>query len=111
MDEPFASLDDETREAMQKELLRIWQRGHQTVLFVTHQIGEALYLADRVVVLSHRPGRIIETIPVDLARPRDSAARRSPWMNDAHDRVRRLLERPESHGRGAAVVEEGAGRG
>jgi NitT/TauT family transport system ATP-binding protein len=110
MDEPFASLDDETREAMQRELLRIWQRGHQTVLFVTHHIGEALYLADRVVVLGHRPGRILETIPVDLARPRDAAARRSPWLIDAHDRVRRLLERPEGGGPDAAGSGNGEGR-
>jgi NitT/TauT family transport system ATP-binding protein len=94
MDEPFAALDDETREAMQWELLGIWHRSRQTVLFVTHQIAEALFLADRVVVLSHRPGRILEMIGVELPRPRDDSTRRSAWLIDAHDHIRRLLVFP-----------------
>jgi NitT/TauT family transport system ATP-binding protein len=99
MDEPFASLDDETREAMQGELLRIWYGSRQTVLFVTHQIGEALYLADRVVVLSRRPGRVRATIAVELPRPRKESTRRSPWLSDAHDHIRRLLEPPDAEPR------------
>jgi NitT/TauT family transport system ATP-binding protein len=94
MDEPFASLDDETRDTMQRELLGIWTRSQKTVLFVTHQIGEALYLADRVMVLSHRPGRLLETVSVELPRPRDASAKRSVWLADAHDHIRRLLGRP-----------------
>lgn len=70
MDEPFASLDAQTRELMQQELLDIWQKNKKTVLFVTHQINEAIYLSDRVVVLSARPAKIREILEVDLPRPR-----------------------------------------
>jgi len=70
MDEPFGSLDALTREAFQAELLRIWQQTKRTVLFVTHSIDEAIYLSDRVVVMSKRPGRVKETIKIDLPRPR-----------------------------------------
>ena len=73
MDEPFASLDAQTRELMQEELLRIWAQAQKTVLFVTHQIDEAIYLSDRVVVFSGRPGRVKETITVEIERPRRSA--------------------------------------
>src|SRR5262249_10174769 len=64
MDEPFASLDAQTREVMQEELLHIWVKAKKTVLFVTHQIDEAIYLSDRVVVFSGRPGKVKETIAV-----------------------------------------------
>jgi ABC-type nitrate/sulfonate/bicarbonate transport system ATPase subunit len=71
MDEPFGALDSQTRSIMQQLLLDIWEQEHKTVLFVTHDIDEALYLGDVVYVMSARPGRIMDTIAVDLDRPRD----------------------------------------
>ena len=71
MDEPFAALDAQTRTFMQLELLRIWSQTKKTVIFITHMISEAILLSDRVVVFSHRPGRIRSEFAVPLARPRD----------------------------------------
>ncbi len=70
MDEPFGALDAQTRELMQEELLRIWNQEKKTVIFITHSIDEAIYLADRVVVMSARPGRIAEILRIDIPRPR-----------------------------------------
>ncbi len=71
MDEPFGALDAQTRNAMQRELLEIWTKTKKTVLFVTHSVDEAVFLADRIVVLSARPGRIREIVAVPEPRPRD----------------------------------------
>jgi NitT/TauT family transport system ATP-binding protein len=92
MDEPFAALDAQTREIMQSELLRIWSAARRTVLFVTHQIDEAIYLSDRVVVLTARPGRIKEIIPVDLPRPRELNIKRTPEFTTLVDHIWRLIE-------------------
>lgn len=71
MDEPFGALDAQTRNQMQKELLRIWQETKKTVIFVTHSVDEAVFLADRIIVLTTRPGRIKNIYEIKLPRPRD----------------------------------------
>jgi NitT/TauT family transport system ATP-binding protein len=92
MDEPFSALDAQTREIMQTELTRIWASGKKTVLFITHQIDEAVYLSDRVVVLSRRPGRIHEVVSVTLPRPRALSVKRSPEFSAYVERIWRLIE-------------------
>jgi NitT/TauT family transport system ATP-binding protein len=82
MDEPFAALDAQTRDLMQVELLRIWQEARKTVLFVTHQIDEAIYLSDRVMVMTKRPGRAKKIFAIELPRPRDYEMRVTPEFND-----------------------------
>jgi NitT/TauT family transport system ATP-binding protein len=77
MDEPFGALDAQTREVMQEELMNLWERTKKTVVFVTHDIDEAVFLGDRVVVLTARPARIREEVKIDLPRPRDLAVRKS----------------------------------
>jgi sulfonate transport system ATP-binding protein len=74
MDEPFGALDAQTRNLMQKELLRIWQETQKTVIFITHSVDEACYLADRIVVMTSRPGTIKEIFNVTIPRPRDRAS-------------------------------------
>jgi NitT/TauT family transport system ATP-binding protein len=91
MDEPFAALDAQTRELMQAELLRIWSEANKTVLFITHQIDEAIYLSDRVLVMSARPGRILDDITIDLPRPRQLEIKRSPEFIAYADRVWGLI--------------------
>src|SRR6266508_3392466 len=92
MDEPFAALDAQTRELMQSELLAIWQQAHKTVLFITHQIDEAVFLSDRVIVMSARPGRVLADIVVQIPRPRALAVKRSPAFLDFVDQVWNLIE-------------------
>jgi NitT/TauT family transport system ATP-binding protein len=74
MDEPFGALDAQTRNQMQKELLRIWSETRKTIVFITHSVDEAVFLADRVVVLTSRPGRIKTVHKIDLPRPRNRAS-------------------------------------
>jgi NitT/TauT family transport system ATP-binding protein len=93
MDEPFSALDAQTREVMQVELLRIWQQGRKTVLFITHQIDEAVFLADRIVVLGRRPGRVKEIIPIELPRPRALAIKRKAEFGAYVERVWNLIEK------------------
>lgn len=92
MDEPFASLDAQTREIMQTELLRIWEQGRKTVLFVTHQIDEAVFLSDRVLVFARRPGRLQESIDIRLPRPRGLDIKRQPEFVSYVDHIWRLIE-------------------
>jgi NitT/TauT family transport system ATP-binding protein len=92
MDEPFAALDAQTREIMQAELLRIWRESGKTVLFITHQINEAIFLADRVIVFGARPGRVKKMIPIDLPRPRDLSIKRDPRFLQYEDQLWTLIE-------------------
>ena len=91
MDEPFGALDAMTREEMSLELLRIWEERRKTILFVTHSIPEAILLADRVVVMSPRPGRIARVITVDLPRPRTMDLEFDPRFKAHSDEVRSLI--------------------
>ncbi len=87
MDEPFAALDAQTRELMQEELLSIWKKTKKTILFITHQIDEAIFLSDRVVVFSARPGRVKEIVSIDIERPRSLRVKRDPHFHDFEDRI------------------------
>ena len=91
MDEPFGALDEQTKMEMHAELVRIWRDSQSTIVFVTHGIDESLALGTHVAVMSARPGRIRETLTIDLPRPRDST---SPQFNDMKRRILSLL-RPE----------------
>jgi NitT/TauT family transport system ATP-binding protein len=92
MDEPFAALDAQTRELMQLELLRIWHQTSKTILFVTHQLDEAVFIANRVVVLSARPGTIREVVAVDIPYPRDLQTKRSVGFQNLVGRLWGLIE-------------------
>ncbi len=92
MDEPFAALDAQTREVMQTELLGIWNKHRKTVVFITHQLDEAVLLADRVIVMAAHPGRIREEIPIDIPRPRDLRTKRSRQFTQYVDHIWNLIE-------------------
>jgi NitT/TauT family transport system ATP-binding protein len=92
MDEPFAALDAQTRVIMQAELLRIWRETQKTVLFVTHQIDEAVYLSDRVLIFTTRPGRLKEEILVDLPRPRELSIKFTSEFVQLTDRIWHSIE-------------------
>ena len=95
MDEPFASLDEQTRMVLGDELLRIWSETRKTVLFVTHSLNEAVYLADRVIVLSARPGRVVDDVPVDLPRPRSFAMTTGERFGVLKDRIWQHIKHAE----------------
>lgn len=89
MDEPFGALDAHTRVLLQKELLRIWEMDRKTVVFVTHSVDEAIFLADRIVVITSHPGRVLENIEVGFERPRHRSA---PGYGEMTERIFELLE-------------------
>ena len=92
MDEPFGSLDAQMREFMQTEIERIWRQTGQTTLFVTHSIDEAVFLADEIIVMTSRPGRVKAIVPVDLPRPRPHCIKQTPVFHAIGDELRDLLE-------------------
>jgi NitT/TauT family transport system ATP-binding protein len=106
MDEPFGALDEMTRERMNAELLRIWEKTGITVVFVTHSIPEAVFLSSRVAVMSARPGRITHIVDVDLERPRDLSTRENPRYFELITEVREALRSREGRGGHAAATTE-----
>jgi NitT/TauT family transport system ATP-binding protein len=92
MDEPFSALDAMTRDEMNLELLRVWERDRKTVIFITHSISEAVFLSDRVVVMSRRPARIIEDVPIALPRPRPIEVQDTPQFNELRASIRSLIQ-------------------
>ena len=92
MDEPFGALDAMTREQMNLLIQRVWLEAQKTVFFITHSVSEAVFLADRVLVMSARPGRILDVVEVDLARPRDLDVMTSPEFGEYVRRIRRRLD-------------------
>ena len=95
MDEPFAALDEQTRMTMGHELLRIWSTTSKTVVFITHSLTEAVYLADEVLVMSARPGRIIDRIPIDLPRPRNYEMMATDVFGRLRDRIWRQIRKAD----------------
>jgi NitT/TauT family transport system ATP-binding protein len=105
MDEPFSALDAQTRELMQAELLRIWRQAKKTVVFITHQIDEAVFLSDRVLVMGSRPGTIKDLVTVEIPRPRDLTVKRTPEFLRYTDGIWRQIE----HEARLAVVPQAGG--
>jgi len=93
MDEPFSALDAMTRDDMNLELLRLWERDRKTVVFITHSIAEAVLLSDRVVVMSKRPARILTDIPIQLPRPRTAEVQETQQFAQLRARIRSLIQR------------------
>ncbi len=109
MDEPFGALDEMTRERLNLELLQIWVQSGSTIVFVTHSIAEAVFLSTRVVVMSARPGRITEVIPIDLPQPRTTATREEPHFFELVTRVREALHLGAELDRAVPAPEAAAG--
>jgi NitT/TauT family transport system ATP-binding protein len=107
MDEPFGALDEMTRERLNMELLRIWQETQSTIVFVTHSIAEAVFLSTRVVVMSARPGRIVDLIDVGLPQPRTAELREDPRYFELVTQVREALARGGADRVTAELVAEG----
>jgi ABC-type nitrate/sulfonate/bicarbonate transport system ATPase subunit len=99
MDEPFAALDEQTRTRMGHDLLDIWQKTRKTVFFITHSLTEAIYLSDRVLVMSPRPGRILDTIAIDFPRPRDLDLIGSEAFGRIRNRIWHLIADDNAGGR------------
>ncbi|AYG63246.1 ABC transporter ATP-binding protein [Rhizobium jaguaris] len=97
MDEPFGALDALTRVQLQDQLLTMWSKERRTVMFITHDVDEAVYLASRVVVMAARPGRLYKIIPVDLPFPRTEEVRLSPEFAELRNQVWRAVYHPASH--------------
>jgi NitT/TauT family transport system ATP-binding protein len=97
MDEPFGALDAQTRETMQEEVTRLWERTGKTIVFVTHDIEEAVFLGDRVVVLSARPGRIREEVRIDLPRPRTLEIKKSAQCHEYRNHIWDLIRGESRH--------------
>ena len=110
MDEPFASLDAQTREIMQSELLKMWVQAKKTVIFVTHQIEEAIYLADRVVVFSARPTRVREIVKIQISRPRPLSVKRTKDFLDYTDQIWEIIQDEVLKSMGREVEERGVVR-
>jgi len=98
MDEPFGALDAQTRSDMQQLLLRVWDETASTILFVTHDVDEAIYLADRIFIFSSRPGTIVEDIPVPFGRPRDPGIRQTAEFHEMQEHVLVCLRRAPGQG-------------
>ncbi|MBU6418828.1 MAG: ABC transporter ATP-binding protein [Proteobacteria bacterium] len=98
MDEPFSALDAQTRQRMQAYLLEIWRKVDITIIFITHDLDEAVFLADRILVLDAHPGRLREMIEVPLPRPRDAAQLASPAFAATKARLEALIHGGEAHG-------------
>lgn len=96
MDEPFSALDEFTRESLNDELLNLWSAHPKTVIFVTHNLAEAVYLSDRVGVMSTRPGRLSAVVDVELARPRTASDRSTPAFHSLVDRLRSEINPDEA---------------
>ena len=97
MDEPFSALDAMTREQIGFDLLKIWDEQPKTVLFITHSISEAVLLADRVLVMSKRPGSVLDLIDIDLPRPRNQQTINNSRFSELTDRIRKHIYEPDAH--------------
>lgn len=111
LDEPFGALDTQTRSLMQELLLHIWEELHKTILFVTHDVEEAVFLSDRIFVMTARPGRIKAVLEVHLARPRDYQVKTSPEFLRIKTEISRLIREESIKALKSAVMEPRAQEG